>query len=57
MRKIDVGKEIFFLYPSRFFRWSNNQIGIRQTNRRKRNLIKYVQGSHKNMRPKDKSGN
>lgn len=41
MRKIDVGKEIFFLYPSRFFRWSNNQIGIRQTNRRKRNLIMY----------------
>ena len=36
--------------PSWFFGWSNNQINIRQINRRKPNLIIYLRGPHKNMR-------
>lgn len=45
---LTVGEEKFYICPSRFFGWSNNQINIKQINRRKTNLIRYVQGLHKN---------
>lgn len=45
---LTVGEEKFYVSPSRFCSWSNNQINIKQINRRKTNLIRYVQGPHKN---------
>lgn len=36
-----------FLYPFRFFGWSNNLINIQQKNRKKTNLITYVWRPHK----------
>lgn len=45
-----VGEEKISFYPSRSFGWSNNQMNLRQINRRKINLITYIQGPHKNRR-------
>ena len=43
-----IGRKLF---PSRFLRWHNNYIGIKQINRRKSvNLILYIWKSHKNIR-------
>ena len=39
------GEKNFFLYPSEFSGWSNNQIAIRQINREKKaNLIMNEEG-------------
>lgn len=46
---IRMGKCSF--YPSNFFGCSNNQIDINKINNRKTNLITYVQGPHKIIRP------
>lgn len=43
---IIVGGKISF-YLSRFFGSSNDQINVRQMDRKKTNLITYVQGPHK----------
>lgn len=48
------GEEKHFLFGSWFFSCANDQINIGQINRRKTNLITYIQESHRNMRPKDK---
>ena len=38
-----------FLYPSRSFSLTKNQINVRKTKRRKSNVILYARGIHKDM--------
>ena len=50
-------QKVCYLHVPTFFGRFNNEIDIRQINRRKTNLILYIQESYENLRPEWQPGN